>query len=204
MDATKTAFVDVDTQRDFINPDGALYVDGAAAIVPNLARLVEFSRENGIWLLSSIDVHSPDDSEFEMFPPHCVAGTKGQAKIAETMSIPYLTVKNQPDALPKNPSPGTQMLFEKETFDIFDNGNFPRLIREAGITDFYVFGVATDYCVRAAAIGLKNLGANVTLVTDAIRGVGDQSSNDAIDEMAARGISFGSTKEVMAALRGAK
>ena len=35
-------FVDVDTQRDFLEPDGALFIAGSGAIRPNLARLTRF------------------------------------------------------------------------------------------------------------------------------------------------------------------
>src|SRR5690606_24687307 len=46
-------FVDIDTQRDFLEPNGALAIDGAAAIVPNLARLTQFARERGILVLAT-------------------------------------------------------------------------------------------------------------------------------------------------------
>ena len=41
-------FVDIDTQRDFLEPDGALFVPGSAAILENLARLTNFARSRGI------------------------------------------------------------------------------------------------------------------------------------------------------------
>ena len=41
-------FVDIDTQRDFLEPAGALFVPGSTAIVPRLARLTRFARDQGI------------------------------------------------------------------------------------------------------------------------------------------------------------
>ena len=78
------AFWDVDTQRDFIDEDGRLAVPGAAEIVPNLRKLTDFATGHGIPIVASADAHSPDDPEFEQFPPHCVAGTAGEEKIAAT------------------------------------------------------------------------------------------------------------------------
>ena len=46
-------FVDVDTQRDFLEPDGALAIPGAEAILPNLARLTAFARRQGIPVLAT-------------------------------------------------------------------------------------------------------------------------------------------------------
>ena len=191
------AFVDIDTQRDFIQPDGALCVAGAGNIVTNLKKLVDFAREKGIWLLSSADTHTADDPEFGQFPPHCVAGTEGQSKIAETTRIPYLVVKNHPDALPEEISAETQVIFEKQAFDVFANPNFLRFVQEKGLTKFVVFGVATDYCVRAVALGLRENGFDVTVVEDAIRAVAPDTEKKSLEEMKAAGVKFCTTDRLI-------
>ena len=70
------AFVDVDTQVDFIEPSGKLYAKGAEAVKPQLARLIEVARARKIPLVSSVDSHAPNDPEFGKYPPHCLAGTR--------------------------------------------------------------------------------------------------------------------------------
>ena len=64
-------FVDVDTQRDFLDPDGALFIAGSGAIRPNLARLTRFARAQGIPILATACAHAEGDPEFAVFPPHC-------------------------------------------------------------------------------------------------------------------------------------
>ena len=128
MNPKTTAFLDIDTQHDFADPDGALAVPGAEAILDALAKLVAFSREKKLWLLSTADTHAPDDPEFADFPPHCVAGTEGWAKIRQTTTIPYLAVKPRAGALPPTLDRTTQVIFEKPTLDIFDNPNFAALV----------------------------------------------------------------------------
>src|SRR5512137_1459018 len=88
-------FMDVDTQRDFMLPDGALYVPGAERIIPRLRRLFDFARKHGITIVSSADAHTPKDPEFEQFPPHCVQGTAGQRKIDETLLPRPVTIENR-------------------------------------------------------------------------------------------------------------
>jgi len=192
------AFVDIDTQRDFIDPEGALCVEGAEEIVPNLKKLVDISREKEVWLLSSIDAHPADDGEFEHFPPHCVEGSEGQSKIAETIRPPYIVIKTRPDVLPVEITPETQVIFEKQDFDIFSNSHFIRFVQDKGITRFVVFGVATDYCVCAAALGLRKRGRDVTVVEDAIRAVDAGSGKESLEEMRRAGVKISTTDGIIA------
>src|SRR5512135_1494803 len=78
-------FIDIDTQRDFMLPGGALYVPRAETLLPALERLTRFAVDNGIPLISTMDAHETDDPEFARFPRHCVKDTPGYAKIPETL-----------------------------------------------------------------------------------------------------------------------
>ena len=85
---------DVDTQVDFIDQDGKLAVPNADAVVPAMARLVEWARREGIPHVASVDDHELTDPEIsespdyaDTFPPHCLRGTHGAAKIAETEQL---------------------------------------------------------------------------------------------------------------------
>jgi len=73
-------FVDVDTQFDFMDPKGSLYVPGADEIVPNLKRLIDFAEENDIPVVASVDAHSHDDPEFAQFRPTAFAIRRGNKR----------------------------------------------------------------------------------------------------------------------------
>jgi len=77
----KTVFFDIDTQIDFVYPAGALYVPGSEKILPVIAQL---NRKAPI-VISTMDAHSENDPEFQIYPHHCVAGTVGQQKAAVTL-----------------------------------------------------------------------------------------------------------------------
>src|SRR5258706_8437794 len=81
MARVTTVFFDIDTQIDFMYPSGALYVPGAERIVPVIA---ELNRKAPI-VISTMCLHSEDDSEFDVYGHHCVAGTIGQTKPAITL-----------------------------------------------------------------------------------------------------------------------
>src|ERR1700677_869830 len=77
-------FVDIDTQRDFLEESGALYVPGSRSILANLERLSRTAAEKGIPVLATACCHSPGNPELRQFPPHCMAGTEGQRRVPAT------------------------------------------------------------------------------------------------------------------------
>src|SRR5687767_2880947 len=88
---TKLIFWDVDTLYDFMRSDGKLYVPGSEDIIPAVKALTDFAHANRIPIVASADNHELSDPEISAspdwtttFPPHCMRGTPGQLKIAET------------------------------------------------------------------------------------------------------------------------
>jgi nicotinamidase/pyrazinamidase len=74
-------FVDVDTQRDFLDLTGRLYVPGSIEIRPNLLRLARFATRHDISIVATACAHTPDDDELTRFPAHCMIGTSGQERV---------------------------------------------------------------------------------------------------------------------------
>jgi nicotinamidase/pyrazinamidase len=160
---------DVDTQVDFLLPGGRLYVPGAEAIIPNLAKLTQTARDMHLPLISSADAHQPGDPEFEIYPPHCIAGTPGQQKIPESLLPNRFVVANGPAELPFA-TDIQQIILEKQAFDVFTNPNTGRLLQQfRPALQILIYGVVTEICVAAAARNLLLRGHKVTLVSDAVR-----------------------------------
>lgn len=199
-------FFDVDTQFDFMRPQGALYVSGAEKLIPNLKRLVDFARINGVPVVATMDAHVPDDPEFAVFPPHCVKGTEGAAKIPDTRSMRPLHVEVDTlfdlRAVPTLSIAGRDIILEKRSYDVFTNPNAEKVLEKLAIPEYVVFGVATDYCVRAAVLGLRLRGYQVTVVSDAIAAVDIQPGDGerALREMQEAGTRFATTQEVLSRL----
>jgi len=184
-------FLDVDTQRDFMLPTGALYVPGAERILPKLRRLFDFARKNEISILSSVDAHVADDPEFKQFPPHCVQGTEGQRKVDETLLPRPLIFQQQPvdRNLPEAVRKHQQIIVEKQSLDLFSNPIAERLTRVLPPRAI-VFGVATEYCVKMACLGLRRLNVQTVLITDAVRALAPKTEKEAMEEMRRAGVEF--------------
>jgi nicotinamidase/pyrazinamidase len=194
-------FFDVDTQRDFMDSTGALYVPGAETIRSNIERLLRAAGDRKVTTISSRCAHDPGDPEFEMFPQHCIDGLPGAERVfADLPSLPRLEIAVDAAGDPQAQiRPATHYVVKKKVFDLFSNQWLEELRRRGGFKgeSCAVFGVATDYCVRACALGLAEAGAQVFLVEDAIRGVADETISRTIDEMRAAGVEFTTTDEVL-------
>ena len=192
-------FFDVDTQVDFMCPAGSLYVPGAEEIVPNLKRLMDYARANRIPVISSADAHPPDDPSFAEWPPHCVVGTPGQLRIPETSFPSSIIIANRPGRFRTPHEWVGQLIVEKQEYDATTNVNFDRILLSLGQRRFVVFGVATEYCVRSTALGLRKRGRAVDLVADAIKEIRPEDGRKAIEEMTAAGVRLVKTAAVCAA-----
>lgn len=199
LDPKRTVFVDVDTQVDFVEPGGALYVPAAEKLKPNFARLVHAARQAGVPIVASADAHAPDDPEFAQFPPHCLAGSPGARRVSETH--PELSViADVHGRMPKDQPAGATIVLEKVKFDLFTNPAADRVLVATGAKTAVVFGVALDYCVRAAALGLRERGYDTVLVRDATESVALETGSKAEAELREAGVAFASTEEILAAL----
>jgi len=186
MLAGPKVFVDIDTQRDFLNPAGPLFVKGSKVILPRLARLTSFALSMGIPILATACAHLPGDAEFENFAPHCLVGTKGQSRIAETAV--QETRKFEPGSPCEGPLP-PHLTLEKQNIDVFMHPEADRLIEwyNQDRPTFVIYGVATDFCVKHAVRGFQKRGCRTALVVDAIRAIHQENETELLTELASGG-----------------
>ncbi len=194
----KTIFVDIDTQFDFMNPRGNLYVPGAEDIADNIKKLFDYAKEHKIKILSSIDAHTVDDPEFKLFPSHCIKGTPGNHKIEASTCNDNIIIENREQEITASMMDHGQIIVESQTFDIFESVNTDKIIKKQDAQNFVVFGVATDYCVKAAVLGLLKRGYSVSLVTDATKAITKEGEEKTLNEMKGAGAVFTTTDNVIA------
>jgi nicotinamidase/pyrazinamidase len=199
-------FWDVDTQVDFMLPGGKLYVPDAEKLIPSLDRLTDQARKDRVFLVSDACIHTPDDPEFQQFPPHCVRGTPGAEMIPETVAERFLILPNRREAtVPRDLTSYQQVILEKQTLDVFDNPLAEIVVeRLKHFTDddaeFVVFGVVTEYCVRCVAKGLLERGRRVSLVEDAIKTLKAEDGESALAEMRSLGARLTTTRQAIDSL----
>ena len=201
---------DVDTQVDFMDPGGKLYVPGARDVAPAMERLVDAARAAGIPHVASADDHEltdpeiSDDPDFQnTYPPHCLRGTRGGEKILETKQrdpLPLSLVPFPPGLLAPMVEGRREILLLKKNFDVFTNPNADPLLDALDPDEIVVFGVATDVCDDAAIRGFLRRGRRVVFVEDAARGLDEQRTASCTASWREGGVEFSTVEEVVASL----
>jgi nicotinamidase/pyrazinamidase len=176
----KTVFFDIDTQIDFVYPAGSLYVPGAERILPLIG---ELNRRAPV-VISTMDAHTEDDPEFQLYPPHCVVGTTGQHKPAVTLIE----------------AGAKQLILEKQKLDCFTSPYLEPLLAELNADRYIVYGVVTEICVRYAAFGLLRSGKTVEIVTDAVKSLNEQKAAEMFLEFTSGGGRLTTSGECLARL----
>lgn len=199
---------DVDTQVDFMEPGGKLYVPGATETLPAVERLVDAARGAGVVHVASADDHELTDPEISeapdfrnTYPPHCLRGTRGAEKILETKQrdpVPLSLVPFPPGLVGPLVEGKREILLLKKSFDVFTNPNTDPLLDALDPDEIIVFGVASDVCSNAAIHGFLARGRKVRFVEDASHGLDEKRTAACADAWRARGVEFTTAEEVSA------
>ena len=201
---------DVDTQVDFMEPNGKLYVPGARDVAENMERLVDACRAAHVVHVASADDHELTDPEISdspdftnTYPPHCLRGTRGAEKILETKQrdpLPLSLIPFPPGLVPQLVGGRREILLLKKNFNVFTNPNTDPLLDALDPDEIVVFGVATDVCDDAAIRGFLQRGRRVVFVEDAARGLDEQRTAACAASWRERGVGFSTVEEVVASL----
>ena len=197
----KMGVIVVDIQGDFTKlKNGSLAVDGTdeayiKAVEENTKKLKEagypifatqdwhpanhasfFTNHKGKKAFDVIKLHGKDQV---LWPPHCVQKTPG-AEILLDKKLLTAVVKKGMDSQYDSYS-GLQDDGGKKT-------DMDKLLKKEKINKVVVYGIATDYCVRATALDAVAAGYKVIMIKNLSRGVAPDTSQKAFDEMKAKGI----------------
>jgi nicotinamidase/pyrazinamidase len=181
------ALLIIDFQNDFTS-GGALEVPGGDEIAEPVKRLAsQFDH-----VFATRDWHPPDHASFETeggpWPVHCVQGTPG-AQLHPAMR--EIEVDEVVDV---------GVAREDQGYSGFEKSRLAELLRERGVEQVAIVGLATDYCVRASAIDACREGFDTAVLTDAIRAV-DVKPGDgerALEEMNVAGARLTSSDDYLA------
>lgn len=145
------ALLVVDMLKDFVETGGALDCgEEARRIIPFVRAKVDefhYSRDLVVFIRDS---HRPDDPEFQMFPPHCVKGTRG-AEIIDELEV----------------RPG-DVTVEKTRYSAFYGTELEKILRERGVAEVHVVGVCTSICVMDTVGDLRNRDYPVVVYRDGV------------------------------------
>jgi len=195
-----TGVIVVDIQADFTeHKSGSLAVPGAdAQYIRAVQRSTQRYVKQGLRVYFTQDWHPADHVSFHtnnpgaeplqvveiegrtqvMWPPHCVENTSG----AELLIIAAESAKTV--------RKGMHPKFDSYSGFADDGGlktELDDLLQRDGIKKVIVYGLATDYCVKATVMHAIEAGYEVDLIVELCRGVSPDTTADAIEEMEEKG-----------------
>lgn len=176
---SKQALIVVDVQNDFC-PGGTLAVAHGDEVVAPLNELIDEFLERGDPVYKSRDWHPPQTKHFQDYggtwPVHCVQNTPGAEFHPQLKDDPRIRVISKG-------------LGDTDCYSAFDETDLATQLRDQGVKELIVGGLATDYCVKETVLAGIKEGFKVKAVENAMRAVelkpGD--GERALQEMRAAG-----------------
>ena len=179
-DQKKKALIVVDVQNDFC-PGGSLAVAHGDEVVPPLNKLINEFLDRDEPVYKTRDWHPAKTKHFQAFggtwPVHCVQGTHGAEFHQDLSDDPRVTIISK------------GMNESADGYSGFDGTNLAQLLREEGVNEVWVGGLATDYCVKHTVLDALREGFEVKALADAMRAVNVNPDDGvrAVAEMRAAG-----------------
>jgi nicotinamidase/pyrazinamidase len=203
MSQQSTAIIVVDMQGDFTTyKNGSLAVAGTDKdFIDKVQKATVLLSEKGYPIFGTQDWHPANHVSFfsnhegkkafeaiqiedrtqVLWPPHCVQGTEN-ARVLIDNNLFLAIVKKGQDS-------------RYDSYSGFqDDGGakteMNRILHKNGIKEVIVYGIATDYCVKATAIDAVNAGYQVTVIEGLSKGVAPETTAKALEEMKTKGIAI--------------
>ncbi|MFE5088921.1 isochorismatase family protein [Streptomyces sp. NPDC056638] len=192
------ALIVVDVQNDFCE-GGSLAVAGGSDVAAAITDLIGEAQPGYRHVVATRDHHVDPGNHFSeqpdyehTWPAHCVAGTEG--------------VGFHPNFAPAVASGAIDAVFDKGAYaaaysgfeGLDENGvGLADWLRDRGVTEVDVVGIATDHCVRATALDAVRAGLTTHVLLDLTAGVAEETTDRALEELRRAGVKL-SGKPVVA------
>lgn len=197
----RAAVIVVDIQGDFTTwKNGSLAVEGTdRTYVKRVEEVTKLLNKAGFPIFATQDWHPaqhisfytnhPGKSVFDtveikgksqiLWPPHCIQGTEGACILIDNNLFTGVIKKGQ------NPLLDSYSGFRDDGGEETELHNILKLYC---IDILIIYGIATDYCVKATALDAINYGYKVVVIQELSRGVAPDTSRNALREMRNMGV----------------
>jgi nicotinamidase/pyrazinamidase len=195
----RTALILVDLQNDFC-PGGALAVPQGNEVVPIANALQGRFRT----VVASQDWHPAEHLSFAVNHQRCSVGDSVELEGFEQILWPVHCVQDSHGAAfhPDLELSNVDAVFQKGTDPgidsysaFFDNGHrqgtgLKEYLGQREVTDVYLLGLTTDYCVKYSALDANDMGLRTYVIEDGCRAVNlfPRDGQKALDEMRSKGV----------------
>ena len=167
-----SALLIIDMQRDFLDPEGYIARSGVdvsilRAVIPNVRRLLDAARMNGIAVIHTREGHRPNLSDLPALKARRTA--RAGAAIGSVGPLGRLLIRGEPGhgILPELAPLPTETIIDKPGFGAFYATDLEHILRTAGIRALTIAGVTSDICVHSTLREAVDRGFECETVGDA-------------------------------------
>jgi len=173
-----TALIVVDVQNDFADPDGSLFVPDAPRVLGFINDQMRAAQAGKAPIIRTQDWHPESTPHFAkdggIWPVHCVAETWGSRFHPGLMELGTIIRKG----VGGEDGYSGFSVRDPESGEISSTG-LDSILKDAGVTDVVVVGLATDYCVSATALDAVQYGFGTTVLADGVAAVNLEPGDEA-------------------------
>lgn len=159
------ALLVVDMQKDFCYPEGALFLGEQVTSTFDPLKKVVKAAKGKMPVIYTLDWHRKDDAEFEVWPPHCVMDTEGAEIIDEVKHGEH------------------DHLIKKRRYSAFYGTDLDLTLREMGVEEVFITGVASNICVLHTAADASLLNYGVSIIKDCTAAAGEYEFDYSLKHM---------------------
>lgn len=134
-----------------------------------------FTNHEGKKAFDVIQLHGKDQV---LWPPHCVQNTPGAEILLDNKLFKAVVRKGM------DPQYDSYSGFQD---DGGKKTNMETLLKQDKIKEVVIYGIATDYCVKATSLDAIAAGYKVVVIKNLCRGITPDTSQKAIDELRTKG-----------------
>ncbi|GMA39043.1 isochorismatase family protein [Mobilicoccus caccae] len=205
MSSEVRALIVVDVQNDFCE-GGALGVTGGKDVAAAIAEHLTHHAGDYATVVATADWHidpgdhfSDDPDYVDSWPPHCRVGTPGadfHPDVAPALEVAEAVFRKGEYSAAYSGFEGTTEATEAREGEGAGLG-LAQWLREVGVTEVDVVGIATDHCVRATALDAAREGFRTRVLLDLTAGVAPETTTRALATLRESGVElFGSPRGV--------
>ncbi len=191
--------VDLNTQRDFCEPEGAFPIANLPELIPALRRTIAWVKRNQVPTIASIESHREWELSDSGNPIHCVEGSDGQEKLGFTLFSNRTYIRSDNTlSLPRDLFLRfQQVIFWKRADDLLTNPKADRMMTQLPVREYIIFGVGVETSIKALALALLARGKQVSIVMDAGGHWSRGTADLAFRQMAAKGARLTTVEELV-------
>lgn len=161
--------IDINTQHDFFDDDGARPLVNAHPLKPAIKQVVAWARRHRVPMVSSLESRRPSDQKSNGQRAYCVDGTAGQRKIDFTLlkECARVEVDNTLDCPLDLLERNQQVIFRKRSEDLLSNPKADRLLTQVQTEEFVLFGAGLESAIKSIGLALLAREKRVAVLIDA-------------------------------------